>query len=226
MNSNFKNLPVSERPREKAIQNGINSLSNVELLAIILKCGVKGQSVIELSNQIMRKYFNFNNLMNSNYKELIEINGINKAKAIEILSIMEIAKRIQKNKIDDVKSVNSPDDIYNNFSLLLKEEKQENFMVVFLNIKSHIIKYEILFVGGSSFSIIDVNLILKKAIGYGASKIICIHNHPSGDPTPSKQDILITKKINMNAEMLDITLLDHIIIGKAGYISLKKEGIF
>ena len=99
-------------------------------------------------------------------------------------------------------------------------------MVIFLNVKSHIIKYETLFIGGSSFSIIDVNLILKKAISYGATKIVCLHNHPSGDPTPSSQDVLITKKIKMNAEMLDIKLLDHIIIGKCGYVSLKKEGIF
>lgn len=226
MNSSFKSIPLIERPREKAITRGIDSLSDQELLAIILKCGTKGQNVLELSTQIMKKYFNFNNLMSTTYEDLITITGIKKAKAIEILTIMEIAKRIQNNKLENIKSINSPDDIYDNFSIYLKNEDREKFMVIFLNIKSHIIKYEILFVGGTSISIIDVNLILRKAINYGASKIICMHNHPSGDPSASTQDILVTKKINNAANLLDIKLLDHIIVGKMGYISLKKEGIF
>lgn len=226
MESQFKNIPLNERPREKAINSGVQTLSNEELLAIILKCGTKGISVLELAKDILKKYYTFNNILNCNYEELMEIKGINKAKAIELLAIMEIAKRIQKNKINALKSISSPEDIYNNFSVLLKEEKQENFMVIFLNIKSHIIKYETLFVGGVSSSIIDVNFILRKAINCGASKIICLHNHPSGDPTPSSQDIMVTKKIYLHADMLDIKLMDHIIIGKNSYVSLKKEGLF
>lgn len=226
MSNGFKSIPINERPREKAIKEGFDTLSDNELLALILKSGIKGINVIELSTSIMSKYYNFNNLMNTVYKELIEINGINKVKAIEILAIMEIAKRIQKNKINGIKFINSPDDIYDNFSILIKEEKQEVFMVIYLNIKSHIIKYEKLFVGGCNFSIIDINLIFKKAISYGANKIICVHNHPSGDPTPSKQDIMITRKINMTGEMIDIKLVDHIIFGKDSFVSLKKEGIF
>lgn len=226
MGNDFKSIPVEDRPREKALRYGFDTLSDSELLALILKTGIKGISVMALSNSILNTYYNFNNLMNSVYKDLINIVGINKVKAIEILAIMEIAKRIQKNKIMEVKVINSPEDIYNNFSLLIKEEKQEVFMVIYLNIKSHIIKYEKLFVGGCNFSIIDVNLIFKNAISYGAYKIICVHNHPSGDPTPSKQDILITKKINMTGEMVDIKLIDHIIIGKKTFVSLKKEGMF
>ena len=226
MNDSFKRIPLKDRPREKALKEGVENLSDVELLAIILKCGSKGSSVIELSNEILKMYHNFNNISNCTYEELVKIKGINKAKSTELLAIMEIAKRIQKSKINDCKTINSPDDIYDYFSVLLREEKQENFMVVFLNIKSHIIMHETLFIGGCNCSIIDVNLILRKAITYGASKIICLHNHPSGDPTPSNQDIMITKKINASVEMLDIKLLDHIIIGKGKYVSLKKEGVF
>ncbi len=215
-------MNIEEMPREKAIKNGIETLSDSELLALVLKTGTKKMNVFELSNYILSKYNNFNDLINCNYKDLIEINGIKKAKAIELLAIMEIAKRVQISKINNIKVINNADDIYNNFSLLLKEEKQEVFMVIFLNIKSHIIKYEKLFVGGISNSVVDVNLILKKALIYGASKIICLHNHPSGDPTPSVQDILITKKIIKMCEVVDIKMLDHIIIGKEDYISLKK----
>ena len=219
----FKVIPLKERPREKAINQGIESLSNEELLALILRCGTRNKSVLELSNFILNKYVNFNNLINCSYEELITIEGIKEAKAIEILAIMEIAKRIQKNKINEIKKISNPEDIYNYFSIFLEEEKQEVFMVIFLNIKSHIIKYEKLFIGGVSSSIIDINLIFKKAIGYGASKIVCLHNHPSGDPTPSNQDVLLTKKIIKMGDMLDVKLLDHIIIGKKSYISLKKE---
>lgn len=223
MKEEFKKIPLKERPREKAVSNGVESLSNEELLAIILRCGTKNKSVLELASYIMKKYFNFNNLINCSYQELIAIEGIKEAKAIEILSIMEIAKRIQKNKIDKLSKITHPDDIYDHFSILIKEEKQEIFLVIFLNIKSHIIKYEKLFVGGTSYSIIDINLIFKKAISYGACKIICLHNHPSGDPTPSTQDVLLTKKIVKVGELVDIKLIDHLIIGKDKYVSLKKE---
>lgn len=215
-------MNVEDMPREKAIRNGITTLSNNELLALVLKTGTKNMNVFELSNYILNKYNNFNELINCSYEELIKINGIKKAKAIEILAIMEIAKRVQMSKIDNLKVINNTDDVYNYFSLLLKEEKQEVFMVIFLNVKSHIIKYEKLFVGGVSNSIVDVNLILKRALISGASKIICVHNHPSGDPTPSVQDVLITKKIIKMCEMVDIKMVDHIIIGKEDYISLKK----
>lgn len=226
MLSKFKNIPRNERPREKFINKGPSILSDQELLAVLLKSGTKGQDVLDLANEVIKKYYNFHNLLNCKYEELISIKGIKQAKAVEILAVMEIAKRMQKSKIENLTIINRPEDIYDNFSIFIKDEIQENFMVIFLNIKSHVIKYEKMFVGGTSFSIIDVNLILKKAIEYGACKIICLHNHPSGDPSPSTQDILITKKINTNAEILDIKLLDHIIIGKSNYVSMKKEGIF
>jgi len=224
--SDFSKIPIKDRPREKFLNNGPEYLSDQELLALMLHFGTKGQSVLDLANNIIKRYYNFNNLLNCNYEDLIKVPGIKKAKAIQILAIMEIVKRMQKNKLEDIKTINSPEDIFECYSLMLNEEKQENFVVIFKNIKSHVIKHETLFVGGSNCSIVDINLILNKAIRYGACKIICLHNHPSGDPTPSKQDIIITKKINMNSEMLDIKLLDHIIIGRNNYISLKKEGIF
>lgn len=223
MKEDFKVIPKTERPREKALINGIDSLSNEELLALILRCGTKNKNVIDLAFSIMKKYYTFNNLLNCTYEELITIEGIKQAKAIEILAIMEISKRIQRNKIGELKRINKPEDIYNYFSLLINEEKQEVFMVIFLNIKSNIIKYEKLFVGGINFSIIDVNLIFKKALNYGASKIICLHNHPSGDSSPSNQDILITKKIMKVGEIVNVPLIDHIIIGKGNFVSLKKE---
>ena len=225
MGRNIKDIPIEERPREKAKKLGIEYLSNEELLALVFRCGSKKLNVIDLAKSIMIEYKNFNNLINCTYEDLIKINGIKEAKALEILAIMEIAKRVQKSKINNLKSIKKPSDIYKEFSILLKEEKQEVFMVIFLNIKSHIIKYEKLFIGGVSSSIVDTHLIFKKAIGYGASKIICLHNHPSGDPTPSNQDILVSKKIDKLGELLEIKVVDHIVIGKNTYFSFKEMEI-
>lgn len=223
MKESFKNLPSYIKPREKAINEGIDSLSNEELLALILRCGTKEENVLQLSSSIMNKYKTFADLVNANYNELTNIKGIKKAKAIEILAIMEIAKRVQKDRIHNFKLIRNSLDVYNNFSFLLREEKQEIFMVIYLNIKSHIIKYEKLFQGGVNSSIVDVNLIFKNAISYGASKIICLHNHPSGDPSPSKQDAFLTEKIKDIGELLNIKLLDHIIIGKNNYYSFSEN---
>lgn len=225
MKRSISDIPFEERPREKAKRNGIENLSNEELLALVFRCGSKTSNVIDLANTIMEKYKTFNNLVNSTYEDLIKLNGIKEVKALEILAIMEIAKRVGKNKINNLKAIKSPRDIYEHFSVLLKDRNQEVFMVIFLNIKSHIIRYEELFKGGLNSSIVDVNLIFKKAISYNASKIICLHNHPSGDPTPSKQDIMVANKIDKIGGILEINVMDHIIIGKGRYFSFKESEI-
>lgn len=225
MKRKIHDIPIEERPREKAIKYGIESLSNEELLALVFRCGSKTFNVIDLANIVMNEYKTFNNLVNCTYEELIKLNGIKEAKALEILAIMEIAKRVGKNNINNLKVVRHPMDIYEHFSILLKDIKQEVFMVIYLNIKSHIIKYEELFKGGVNSSIVDVNLIFKKAICYDACKIICLHNHPSGDPTPSKQDIMVAKKIDKMGTILEINVMDHIIIGKGRYFSFRENEI-
>lgn len=225
MKKNIVEIPKEERPREKAKKYGVASLSNEELLALVFRCGSKTNNVFDLANIVMKKYKTFNNLVNSTYEDLVKLNGIKEAKALEILAIMEISKRVGINKINDLKVIKSPRDIYDYFSILLKDKLQEVFMVIFLNVKSHIIKYEELFKGGVNSSIVDVNMIFKKAIGCDASKIICVHNHPSGDPSPSKQDMLLAKKIDGMGSILEINVMDHIIIGKGRYFSFRQNEI-
>ena len=225
MRQNINDIPLEERPREKAKKFGIESLSNEELLALVFRCGSRTNNVIDLAKNIMHKYKTFNNLVNTTYEELIKLNGVKEVKALEILAIMEITKRVGKNKINDLKIIKSPKDIYEYFSVLLKDRGQEVFMVVFLNVKSHILRYEELFKGGVNSSIVDVNMIFKKAISYDACKIICLHNHPSGDPTPSKQDILVAKKIDKMGAVLEVNVMDHIIIGKGRYFSFRENEI-
>lgn len=222
----IKEIPVSERPREKAIRNGIESLSNVELLAIILKSGFKGESALVLAQKLLNKYGSINNLFNTNFESLIRIKGIKSAKATQIIAVAEIIKRLINTQLHSGESIKHPQDIAKYFEPIFRNKPQEQFVVVFLNIKNKVIKYEVLFKGGINFSLIDINLIFKKAIELAASKIICLHNHPSGDTTPSDSDIEISKRIAARGEILEIYLLDHIIIGKEKFTSLKQLSYF
>lgn len=219
-------IPVNERPREKAIRYGINSLSNTELLAILIKSGTKEESAIALAQRLINKYGGLDELFNADLDDLKKIKGVKDAKGTEIIAVGELSKRLISVKIYNLKSITHPSDLAQYFEPILRNEKQEKFIVVFLDIKNNILKYETLFKGGVNFSIIDVNVIFKKAIALSSSKIICIHNHPSGDVSPSKNDILISKKINDMGNLLEIFLLDHLIVGKGNYTSLKQLSYF
>lgn len=223
--SKIKNIEISQRPREKALLNGIKSLSTKELLAIIIRCGTKDVSAIEIADLLLSNYGSLSNLLNSDIYGLMKIKGIKKAKAIEIMAILELTKRISNESNKNVLSIREAEDVYKIFKMELENEQQEHFVVLFLNVKLVIIKRETLFVGGETSSIIDINLLFKKALICGARKIICIHNHPSGDSTPSNEDIKLTDKIRKVCEIVKIDLLDHIIIGRNNYFSFAKMGI-
>lgn len=223
--SKIKNIEISQRPREKALLNGIKSLSTKELLALIIRCGTKDVSAIEIAELLLSSYGSLSNLLNSDIYGLMKIKGIKKAKAIEIMAILELTKRISSESNKNILSIREAEDVYKIFRMELENEQQEHFVVLFLNVKLIIIKKETLFVGGETSSLIDVNLLFKKALICGARKIICIHNHPSGDPTPSSEDIKLTTKIRKICEIVKIDLLDHIIIGRNNYFSFAKMGI-
>ena len=223
--SKISSIESYNRPREKALTQGISSLTNQELLAIIIRCGIKGISSLELAEHIIKEYGSLYQLFNADLYSLMHIKGIKKAKALELISVIELSKRVSKETNREVIKINNSDDIYKIFKTELGNSSQEQFIVVFLNINLKIIKKEVLFIGGESSSLIDVNLLYKKALLCGAKKIICLHNHPSGELLPSKEDLLITEKIKNIGEILKITLLDHLIITKNDYFSFKKEKI-
>ena len=202
----IKDIDISNRPREKMLREGIDRLSDEELIAIILRNGTKNNSVLDIAKDLIKQYGGLNGLLNCDIYSLMKIKGIKKAKAITLLTILEITKRANKERM--------------HFN-----EKQENFMVIYLNIKLHIIKKEILFKGGDTGAYVDVNMMFKNAILCGAKNIICVHNHPSGDSSPSKEDMDITENIRNLSKITKINLLDHIIIGKKEYFSFKEMGI-
>ena len=216
-------LPISERHREKAIIHGVSSLSNAELLALLIRSGYKNMSVIDLSYHLLTHFNGLNNLQNTSLVDLMKIKGIKKAKAIELAACFEIAKRINDEKLTSNLIIKCSKDIFDIFHYKLKDEKQEQFIVVFLNSKNKIITYKKIFIGGLEYTLVHPRDIFREAIKNNAKKIICIHNHPSGEVRPSEQDILTTLNLIKLGNSLGIEVSDHIIIGQNNYYSLKEE---
>ena len=212
-------------PREKALNTGIGSLSNEELLALIIKSGYKNNNVFMLANALIDKANGFDNLLSLNYEELIDIKGIKKAKALEILAILEIAKRLSNYKVIKEECINTPSNMLNWLRFNIGFSNQEEFLVVYLNAGGRIIKSEILFKGSRNTSVIGVDEVMRKAILLKSSGIIVCHNHPSGRVKPSSADIEITKNLTMACEMLGIKFYDHIIVSKEGYYSFKQANL-
>lgn len=223
--SKIKNIEMFNRPREKALKYGIDSLTDTELLAILIRCGIKGVSALELSENILKEYKNLCELFNADIYNLMKIKGIKRAKALELMAVIELSKRLSQENNQKVSQIKDAEDVYNLLKSDLENEHQEKFIVMFLNSKLNIIKKETMFLGGESSSIVDVNLLFKKAIACGARRLICAHNHPSGDVTPSQEDIAITNKIRNFSKIVQITLLDHLIIGKNNYFSFNDNQI-
>lgn len=217
----IKDLPESSKPRERFIEKGADALSDAELLALILRTGIKGENVIEMSNRLISEY-GLDKLFHCSLEELQKIKGIGKNKAIQILTIGEIKKRLNSLEVKPVR-ISFAEDVFNYFHDKLKNEKQENFFVLLLDTKNKIIKDILITKGILDSSLIHSREIFNPAIRHSASKIILVHNHPSGDSTPSQEDLEITEKIVKVGEELDIKVLDHVVIGRDNYWSWKEE---
>lgn len=224
----MKELPISERPYEKLEMYGESTLSNAELLAIIIKSGTKEESSVTLAQKILSlgenkkcKQDNLKFLQELSIEEFMKIKGIGKVKAIQLKAVCELAKRISR-PIEQIKTkVNRPKDIANLLMDELKVEKREIVKVIIMNSQNVILKIQTIAQGGTSSAQVDSKDVLIEAVKIGAPKIILIHNHPSGESKPSGADIEFTKKIEKAAEILGIQLLDHIVIGYNQYTSIK-----
>ena len=216
----FKNIPDTLKPRERLINYGAEHISDDELLSIILKTGTKDKNVKELALDILSQYKEITKLKNIKYQQLITIPGIGKAKASEIIATIELGRRIfQKTTEEQLIECTSVKNIVDYFGYLFKDKKQEEFYVIYLDNKKRYIAKKLLFIGSINYSIAHPREIFKEAYLLSASSIICIHNHPSGDVTPSRADDLITNKIKEIGLLHEIHLIDHLIIGKNNYYS-------
>lgn len=222
-----KDLPLEERPREKLIAKGVKALSNAELLAILLRTGTKEDSVMRVAEKLLSAYKDsgLGAIAQLSLNEFGKIKGIGKVKAITILAALELGTRLAENPSRDKWIVRSPKDVADYVMARLRYEHKENFMVMLLNTKNHVLATPTISVGSLSASIVHPREIFREAIHHAAASMILIHNHPSGDPSPSKEDIAVTEKLVSAGQLMDIAVLDHIIIGDNKYTSLKEKGI-
>lgn len=220
-----KDLPLSERPRERLQKVGVENLSNEELIAIILKSGNRKKSVKELSAEIIKEAGEIKNLKNITKETLQKIDGIGIAQALTILSVIELGKRIFIDFSFESKIIlNSSQSIYQYMKYQLWDKKQEYFYCLYVNQKKELIERKLLFMGTVNRSIVHPREVFKNAYLCSASGIICIHNHPSGDIHPSKEDIRLTNSLVELGRMNGIPIIDHIIIGNDYYYSFYEEG--
>lgn len=221
----IKTLPLEENPREKALTYGIETLNNVELLALILRTGHKNESVIQLSQRLLTEIGGFANLSTVTYADLIALKGIKQAKAIEILSIIEIAKRLK-----DVSSIEkpllNPYDIFERVHNQLMFLKQEHFLLLCLDNKNKVIKEKTIFIGSLNMSVVTPREVFKEAIAISSAKIVLVHNHPSGDALPSEEDLLMTEQFQKLGQMMSIEVIDHIVIGWNQFYSIMAKQLF
>lgn len=219
----IKDLDINDRPRERLIREGSDSLSDEELLAIIISTGTKEKNVIELSREILET-FSYEELSDIEVEELTQIRGIKNAKASTIVAALKLGKRINQKVLTRAKvSIESSEDIYNFLKDDLELLTQECFYAILLDTKNVIISKEEITRGTLDASLVHPREAFKVAIKKSAKSIIFAHNHPSGNPNPSKDDFLITQRLVEAGDLLDIKVLDHIIIGKRDYYSFKKE---
>ncbi len=221
----LKELPITERPRERAIERGVSSLSNVELLAIILRTGSKKYSVLETSHMILSKVSKIQDLNYLSYEELKELEGIGMTKAITILSAIELGKRINQINQEEVSFLEAFE-VYNYLKNEVQFLKEEHLYVFYLNNKGKLIDKKLLGIGTLNQTLIDSKVIFKWAYKLSSTAFILVHNHPSGDESPSNADLKVTEIIKKQSNTLGLFFLDHIIIGKYYYSMAKETNIF
>ena len=220
----IRDFPLSERPRERFLREGARGLSNQELIALLLRTGTKNESVLQLADRLIIKFDGLRMLKDASVQEITGINGIGEAKAIQLLAAVELGRRVHNLMTTDRYVIRSPEDCANFLMEELRFLSQEHFVCVYLNTKNQVLHKQTIFIGSLNSSIVHPREVFKEAFRRSAASIICAHNHPSGDPTPSKEDIDVTKRLIECGRLIGIDILDHLIIGEKKYVSLKEKG--
>lgn len=221
----LRELPSGSLPRERMLEAGEDALSDQELLAIILRTGHHKVNVMELAGRILSHFTSLYELKQATLEELQVIKGIGLTKAIEIKAVLELGRRTQQAMMPKIGRVNSSYELAQHLIQELRDYQQEHLIGIYLNTKNEIIQRKTLFVGSLNQSVAHPREIFRGAVRCSAARLICVHNHPSGNPRPSGNDLALTKRIQKCGEMMGIDLLDHIITGHTDYVSFREEGL-
>lgn len=219
----MRQLPVSERPREKALQHGVEALSNRELLALLIRHGTAGISALDIADELLKNGLLL--LSRCSMADLTSIKGIKQVKALELLAWFELSRRMAYQEVMDADTISSPEVLVRWCRLKLGSLLQENFMVIFLNVRNKVLGYKILFTGTVDASLVHPREVFKEALHASCSRILLVHNHPSGFLEPSTQDLLITENLCSIGKMMKIPVADHLIVSDTDYFSFKEHGI-
>lgn len=214
-------IPKELRPREKAMQTGVSSLSDRELLALFIRFGTKRKSALDVADLVIKQAGSLSGLNRVRFEKLIEIEGIRDTKAIELLALVEISSRIVQPRQGDYIQIEEPTNLVNWLNLQIGYEKQEYFVAIYLDKQNRLVAHSELFKGTLDRSVVHPREIFKDAVRYSASRIILVHNHPSGSLSPSESDVLTTELLVDAGNMLGVHVLDHLIVSEGGYVSLR-----
>lgn len=221
----IRDFAVSERPRERLMEVGAKAVSTAELLAIIMRTGSNGENVVRLAERLLGKFRDLPGIAKATVNELTQVKGIGPAKAVEIKAAFEIGRRLMTAAPEERYKITSPEDAAN---LLMSEMallEQEHLKVISLDTRNKVIDMATIYIGSLNTSVIRIGELFKKAIKDNAAAIIVAHNHPSGDPSPSPEDVQVTRQILQAGQLLNIELLDHIVIGQYRFVSMKERGL-
>ncbi|MER2028133.1 MAG: DNA repair protein RadC [Solibacillus sp.] len=226
LNMKIHDVHEADRPRERLIRQGARSLSNQELIAILLGTGTKRESVLTVANRVLINFEKLHNLKHATLEEMTGINGIGEAKAVLLLAAIELGRRLASKDLEERFTIRSPEDAATFLMQDMTSLQQEHFVCLFLNVKNQVLHKQTIFVGSLNASIVHPREIFREAVKRSAASIICSHNHPSGIPTPSPEDIDVTTRLYEAGKIVGVDLLDHVIIGDHQFISMKEKGYF
>lgn len=221
----IKDLQQEERPRERLAKLGAGVLSTAELLAVLLRVGVEGENAIQVGQRLLRDFNGLAGLQRATYAEICAQHGIGEAKAAQIKAAIDLGRRLATQTAGDKTIVNSPEDAADLVQFEMSALEQEQLRVILLNTRNHVLAVKTIYQGSLNSSQVRVGELFRPAIRENAAALIVIHNHPSGDPSPSPDDVAITKAIISAGKLLDIQVLDHLIIGQGRFISLNRRGL-
>ncbi len=228
----MKDLPENERPQEKMESEGVSTLDDTELLALIMRSGTRNANVLGIASEIMKEAISWHNLVRWHQEDFMRIKGIGRAKANQLLVVMEIARRIMKQEYALAPTFDSPESVFNHFKSVVLGLEVEKFWALYFDTKNRLLRRKEISSGTVSSSIVHPREFFKEGVRLSATSVIAVHNHPSGNPSPSNADIDTTRRLNEAARILGVDLLDHIIIGSLnndpsgrGYYSFRENGM-
>ncbi|HXK43566.1 MAG TPA: DNA repair protein RadC [Anaerolineae bacterium] len=220
-----KEMPEDERPRERLARVGPQALSSAELLAIILRTGVKGENVVTMASRLLAQYGGLAGLSRADLAQLGQEHGLGPAKASQLLAALELGRRLMAESPEERFQIRAPQDAANLLIPLIGHQEQEHFVVLYLDTRNRVMDREVLYKGSLNTSLVRIAEVFRGAIRRNCAAIIVAHNHPSGDPSPSPEDVALTRRLVEAGKLVEVEVLDHVVIGQGRFVSLRERGL-